>query len=81
MQVVNFKRVLVCDVRVTEFEGKDYYSLLIYSDNQLSRISITSGQVELFRKYIGKYISLEAELKIYDGKLKYKYTGNEIKEG
>ena len=78
MQTVNFTNVLCCDVRVNEFEGKDYYSVIVYSDGRVYRISLPDSFIHAFDKFIGSYVSFVADIRIYDGKAKYKYEGSEI---
>lgn len=69
---VTFNDVLVCDVSSTEFEGKNYYKLLVYEKGSLYRISIPETSVSAFKKTIGTRICLDTEMSVFDGKSRFK---------
>lgn len=69
---VTFDNCLVCDVRKTTFENKTYYSLVVYQDGKLYRISIPQDAVKTFKEVVGQSFSLEANMSVYDGKVKFK---------
>lgn len=69
---VNFQNVLICDVFVTEYKGKSYAQLLVYSDSQLYRISFDYSLLEEMKKAIGTRQDITAKLSTYDGKSKFK---------
>ena len=71
MKVV-FDNVLVCDVRKITFEDKTYFSLDVYQDGRLYRISIPRESVKTFKEAIGQTITFDTEMIIYDGKSKFK---------
>lgn len=71
MKVV-FDNVLVCDVRKITFENETYFSLDVYQDGRLYRISIPRDSVKAFKEAIGQTVTLETEMRIYDGKSKFK---------
>lgn len=71
MKVV-FDNVLVCDVRKITFEDKTYFSLDVYQDGRLYRISIPRDSVKTFKEAIGQTITFDTEMRIYDGKSKFK---------
>lgn len=71
MKVV-FDNVLVCDVRKITFEDKTYFSLDVYQDGRLYRISIPRDSVKTFKEAIGQTITLDTEMRIYDGKSKFR---------
>lgn len=71
MKVV-FDNVLVCDVRKITFEDKTYFSLDVYQDGRLYRISIPRDSVKTFKEAIGQTITFDTEMIIYDGKSKFK---------
>lgn len=69
---VNFQNVLICDVVVTDYKGKSYAQLLVYSDRQLYRISFDYSLLEEMKKAIGTRQDITAKLSTYDGKNKFK---------
>lgn len=69
---VNFENVLVCDVVCNQFEGKNYYGLIVYQNGFLYRISIPNGSQNTYVKEIGNKITFNAEMKFYNGKNKFK---------
>lgn len=71
MKVV-FDNVLICDVRKITFEDKTYFFLDVYQDGKLYRISIPRESIKTFKESIGQTVTLEAEMRIYDGKSKFK---------
>ena len=70
---VTFDNVLVCDVRKTTFDDKTYYSLVVYQDGKLYRISISEDAVTTFKDVVGQSFSFEAHMSTYDGKVKFKF--------
>lgn len=69
---VTFDEVLVCDVRKTTFEDNTYYSLLLYSDGTLYRVSIPKEAVSTFKDCVGQKITLETDMSTFDGKSRFK---------
>ena len=70
--IVVFDNVLICDVRQITFEDKTYFSLDVYQDSKLYRISIPRESVKNFTESIGQKVTLETDMRIYDGKIKFK---------
>ena len=73
---VTFDDVLVCDVRKTTFEDNTYFSLHLYSDGTLYRVSVPQESVETFRECVGQFISLDTEMSVYNGKTRFKLSEN-----
>lgn len=71
MKVV-FDNVLICDVRKITFEDKTYFSLDVYQDGNLYRISIPKESIKTFKESIGQTVTFETDMTIYDGKSKFK---------
>lgn len=71
---VTFDNCLVCDVRKTTFEDKTYFSLVVYQDGKLFRISIKPDSVKTFKESVGQLISFDAFMSVYDGKAKFKFV-------
>ena len=69
---VTFDNCLVCDVRKTTFEDKTYFSLVVYQDGKLYRVSIPQDAVKTFKETIGQSVCLDTNMSIYDGKVKFK---------
>lgn len=69
---VTFDEVLVCDVRKTTFEDNTYYSLLLYADGTLYRVSISKEAVNTFKDCVGQKITLETDMSTFDGKSRFK---------
>ena len=69
---VTFDDVLVCDVRKTIFEDNIYYSLHLYSDGTLYRVSIPQEAVNTFKECVGQKISLATEMSTYNGKCRFR---------
>lgn len=70
---VSFDEVLVCGVRDVKFENNIYYSVDIYQDGMLYRISIPETSVDYFCDLVGQNVTFHAELKVFNGKSKFKY--------
>ena len=71
---VTFDNCLVCDVRKTTFEDKTYFSLVVYQDGKLYRISISPDAVKTFKESVGQFISLDVNMSVFDGKAKFKLS-------
>lgn len=69
---VTFDNCLICDVRKITFDDKTYYSLDVYQDGKLYRISISPDAVKTFKEAVGQSFSLDANMSVYDGKAKFK---------
>lgn len=69
---VTFDNCLVCDVIKTTFEDKTYYSLVVYQDGKIYRVSIPQESVKTFKDSIGILVSLDTNMSVYDGKVKFK---------
>lgn len=69
---VTFDNCLVCDVRKTTFEDKIYFSLVVYQDGKLYRISISPDSVKTFKEAVGQLISFDCTMSVFDGKVKFK---------
>lgn len=65
-------QVLVCDVRKTTFEDNTYYSLHVYADGTLFRVSIPKEAVSTFKDSVGQKITLETDMSTFDGKSRFK---------
>lgn len=65
-------QVLVCDVRKTTFEDNTYYSLHVYADGTLYRVSIPKEAVSTFKDSVGQKITLETDMSTFDGKSRFK---------
>lgn len=65
-------QVLVCDVRKTTFEDNTYYSLHVYADGTLYRVSIPEEAVSTFKDSVGQKITLETDMSTFDGKSRFK---------
>ena len=65
-------QVLVCDVRKTTFEDNIYYSLHVYADGTLYRVSIPKEEVSTFKDSVGQKITLETDMSTFDGKSRFK---------
>lgn len=72
---VQFNDALVCDVLKTEFEGKDYFRVMVYSydDNKLYAVGLKESETDIFKTLIGEKTSFTATLRSYDGKNKFTY--------
>lgn len=71
--VVSFDEVLVCGTRDVEFENSIYYSVDVYQDGMLYRVSIPESAVDRFTDLVGEMISFDAVLKVFNGKSKFKF--------
>lgn len=69
---VTFDEVLVCDVRKATFEDNTYYSLLLYADGTLYRVSISKEAVNTFKDCVGQKITLETDMSTFDGKSRFR---------
>ena len=69
---VTFDNYRVCDVRKITFEDKTYFSLDVYQDGKLYRVSIPRESVKTFKEAIGQSVSLDATMSVFDGKVKFK---------
>lgn len=69
---VTFENVLVCDVDCYTFENKQYYGVVVYQEGKLYRISIPVDKRVEFTKQIGNKITLSANMRVYNGKTKFK---------
>lgn len=69
---VQFDNVLVCDVVKYDYEGKEYFKLLVYQQGQLYSLGIDSAVVDECKALIGTRSSFDTEMKSYDGKNKFK---------
>lgn len=69
---VTFENVLVCDVDCITYENKHYYGLIVYQNGQLYRISLPNGSQSEFSKQIGQKITVDASMRVFDGKTKFK---------
>ena len=69
---VTFDEVLVCDVRKTTFEDNTYYSLLLYADGTLYRVSISKEAVNTFKDCVGQKITLDTDMSTFDGKSRFR---------
>lgn len=71
--VVSFDEVLVCGTRDVEFENSIYYSVDVYQNGMLYRVSIPESAADRFTDLVGEMISFDAELKVFNGKSKFKF--------
>ena len=71
--VVSFDEVLVCGTRDVEFENSIYYSVDVYQDGMLYRVSIPESAVDRLTDLVGEMISFDAQLKVFNGKSKFKF--------
>lgn len=71
MKVI-FDNCLVCDVRNSIFDDKIFFSLIVYQEGKLYRISITQEAAENFKDAVGQLISFDADMSVFDGKAKFK---------
>lgn len=71
MKVI-FENVLVCDVVTYTYENKEYPKVVVYEKGNLSEIGIDKSLVSDYKKAIGTFVNLNAELSSYDGKNKFK---------
>ena len=71
---VSFDNCLICDVRKTTFENNSYFSVVVYQDGKLYRVSIPKEAVNTFKEAIGQFFSLDANMSVYDGKAKFKFV-------
>lgn len=69
---VTFDNCLICDVRKIIYEDKTYFSLDVYQDGKLYRVSIPRESVKTFKEAIGQSVSLDATMSVFDGKVKFK---------
>lgn len=69
---VTFDSCLICDVRKITFKDKTYFSLDVYQDGKLYRVSIPRESVQTFKEAIGQSFSLDCTISFYDGKAKFK---------
>lgn len=69
---VTFDDALICDVRKTTFEDNTYFSLQLYFDCSLYRVSIPKEAVNTFKDCIGQKISVDTYMSIFDGKCHFK---------
>lgn len=70
--ICNIKHGLVCDIVKYNFENKDYFKLVVYSDGRLGYISIPADTVKNWRECVGQYTDITCNITIYDGKAKLK---------
>lgn len=69
---VTFENCLICDVRKITFEDKTYFSLDVYQDGKLYRISIPRESAKTFKECVGQSFSIDATMSVFDGKAKFK---------
>ena len=70
---VSFDEVLVCGTRDVLFENNKYYSFDVYQDGMLYRISISEKDIDNIVDHVGEYVSFYADLKVFNGKSKFKF--------
>lgn len=69
---VTFENALICDVICYTYKDKHYYSVVIFLDGKLYRISIPSNKCDEFTRKICTKTTLTAVMNFYDGKTKFK---------
>ena len=78
MLTVSFKNAIVCDVVENEFEGKTYYSALVYLDRSLYRIGCSGANASRFKEAIAHRVSFDAVQNTFEGKVKFKFDDGSV---